>query len=220
MEVLYEASGFAVVNKPVGVPTEGGQDSLVTLATARFGRQVYPIHRLDTGVSGALLLGLNKETAAALSAAMAGREIQKEYWAVVSGTPEASDFTMKDLLFKDSGRNKTFVVDRPRKGVKEAVTECHVLQCKTLGDGPAALLSLWPKTGRSHQLRVQLSHRKMPIFGDGKYGSRQKIGLALFCRGLTLKHPETGEKITVLCPTPAGAPFTEFTVKEQENELG
>ena len=107
-----------------------------------------------------------KQAAAALSKAIADGDMVKEYVALVHGTPPASD-TWTDLLFKDSRKNKVFVVNRPRSGVKEAKL---AFQCLEAGERSLVQVRLY--TGRSHQIRVQFSSRNYPLVGDHKYGSR------------------------------------------------
>ena len=92
----------------------------------------------------------------------------KEYVAMVHGNPpESGDWT--DLLFKDSSKNKVFVVKKERKGVKKAR-----LEFKTLSAGEDSLVRIRLHTGRSHQIRVQFSSRGFPLVGDHKYGSRDE----------------------------------------------
>ena len=88
--------------------------------------------------------------------------------AVVSGKPDESNGVFEDLLFKDSSKNKSYVVRRERKGVKKAKLEYELLA----SNGDMSLVSVLLHTGRSHQIRVQFSSRKMPLIGDGKYGSK------------------------------------------------
>ena len=109
---------------------------------------------------------------------------------------------MTDFLFKDSRKGKVFAVSRPRKGVREAR-----LTYRTLWqDGENALVRVALDTGRTHQIRVQFSSRKMPLWGDGKYGSRVKGELALFSCGLGFPHPRSGKPMTFEA-RPTGEPW-------------
>lgn len=109
-----------------------------------------------------------KAAAAALSRAVQEGSMVKEYVAMVHGTPpEEGDW--EDLLWKDNGKNKVFVVRRMRGGVKKARLEFH-----RLSDGEPSLVRIRLHTGRSHQIRVQFSSRGFPLVGDHKYGSRDE----------------------------------------------
>ena len=162
MEILYSDRDLVVCVKPVGL------DSEVELPAALkelLGGEVFPLHRLDKNVGGVMVYARTKSTAATLSKAIQEGSMVKEYVAKVHGTPpESGIFT--DLLFKDSRKNKVFVVKKSRAGVKEAK-----LQYRHLGEG---LVHVRLFTGRSHQIRVQFSSRGFPLVGDHKYGSRAK----------------------------------------------
>lgn len=119
-----------------------------------------------------------RQAAAALSRAIQEGSMVKEYVALVHGTPpEAGDW--EDLLFKDSAKNKVFVVKKERKGVKKARLEYRVLT-----SGPDSLVRIRLHTGRSHQIRVQFSSRGYPLAGDHKYGARDDLSAPMLfsCR--------------------------------------
>ena len=132
----------------------------------------------------------SKTAAAKLSAQVADRSFEKEYLAVVEGVPADDEAMLTDLLFKDSRKNKSFVVDRKRAGVKEAS-----LSYKTIAKGDGrALVRVKLHTGRTHQIRVQFASRKMSVLGDGKYGSSVRSGeIALASCMIKFKHPRTKE---------------------------
>ena len=159
MEILFEDKHIVVCIKPVGMDSEHE-------VPAALGGEIYPIHRLDKNVGGVMVYARTKAAAAALSKAIQDGTMVKEYVALVHGTPpESGDWT--DLLFKDSSKNKVFVVNKERKGVKKAR-----LEFTRLTDTDPALVRIRLHTGRSHQIRVQFSSRKYPLVGDHKYGSR------------------------------------------------
>lgn len=119
-----------------------------------------------------------KQAAAAMSKAVQEGTMVKEYVAMVHGTPpENGDWT--DLLWKDSGKNKVFVVKRERKGVKKAR-----LEFQRLADGDDSLVHIRLHTGRSHQIRVQFASRGFPLVGDHKYGARDDatVPMLFSCR--------------------------------------
>lgn len=163
MEFLYTDREIAVILKPVGIDAE--QEVPAAIAVA-LGGEVYPIHRLDKNVGGCMVYARTRASAAALSQAVQSGTMVKEYVALVHGTPpEQGDW--QDLLWKDSSKNKVFVVKRMRKGVKPARLEFLCLR-----PGPPALVRIRLHTGRSHQIRVQFASRGFPLVGDHKYGAR------------------------------------------------
>jgi len=165
MEILYSDKDIAVCVKPVGLDSEHEipQALVQTLAG-----EIFPIHRLDKNVGGVMVFARTKFAAAQLSKAVQDGAMVKEYVAMVHGTPpEAGDWT--DLLFKDSQKNKVFVVKKERRGVKKAR-----LEFTRLTAGETSLVRIRLHTGRSHQIRVQFSSRGFPLVGDHKYGSRDE----------------------------------------------
>ncbi len=204
IEILYKDNDITVCQKPVGVSSES--EGLVKLLSEQLGNGVYPVHRLDTGVGGVMVYALNKKAAALLSADIQRGALIKEYYAVVYGTPSEASGIYKDLLFHDRRRNKSFAVERMRSGVKEASLEYSV---KGTQDG-LSLVAIKLHTGRTHQIRVQFSSRKTPLYGDGKYGGRnEKSGIALFSRRITLTHPTSG-KLLCFEAMPKGTPWDIF----------
>ena len=163
MEILYSDKGIAVCIKPVGLDSEA---EVPAALKEQLGGEVFPIHRLDKNVGGVMVYARTKQAATALSKAVQEGTMVKEYVAMVHGTPtESGDWS--DLLFKDSSKNKVFVVKKERKGVKKAR-----LEFKTIRSGEDSLVRIRLHTGRSHQIRVQFSSRGFPLVGDHKYGSR------------------------------------------------
>ena len=165
MDILYSDNSIAVIIKPVGLDSES---EVPTALKEVLGGDIFPIHRLDKNVGGVMVYARTKQAAAALSKAVQEGSMVKEYVAMVHGAPpESGDWT--DLLFKDSSKNKVFVVKKERKGVKKAR-----LEFKTLRTGEESLVRIRLHTGRSHQIRVQFSSRGFPLVGDHKYGARDE----------------------------------------------
>ena len=162
MEILHTDKDLVVCVKPVGLDSESGVPQALK---EQLGGEIFPLHRLDQNVGGVMVYARTKAAAAALSKTIQTGQMVKEYIAKVHGTPEDAG-VWTDLLFKDSRKNKVFVVKKARSGVKEAK-----LQYRHLGDG---LVHVKLFTGRSHQIRVQFSSRGFPLVGDHKYGSRAK----------------------------------------------
>ena len=163
MTILYSDPSLAVCIKPVGLDSE---KELPEALAAQLGGEIYPIHRLDQNVGGVMVFARTRQAAAALSKAVQEGSMVKEYVAMIHGTPpENGDW--EDLLWKDSRKNKVFVVKRMRGGVKKAR-----LEFRRVCAGQTSLVHIRLHTGRSHQIRVQFSSRGFPLVGDHKYGSR------------------------------------------------
>lgn len=183
MEILYWDKEIVVCVKPVGLDSE---KEVPAALTEKLGGEVFPIHRLDKNVGGVMVYARTKKAAAQLSKAVQEGTMVKEYVAMVHGTPpEKGDW--EDLLFKDSSKNKVFVVKKERKGVKKAR-----LEFTRLAEGAVSLVHVRLHTGRSHQIRVQFSSRGYPLVGDHKYGARdEETAPKLFsCR---IRFPYRGE---------------------------
>jgi 23S rRNA pseudouridine1911/1915/1917 synthase len=166
MKILFSDPNIVVCVKPVGVDSEHG---LPQALQERLGGEIFPIHRLDQNVGGVMVFARTKAAAAQLSRAVQEGSMVKEYIAMVHGIPERKgDWT--DFLFKDSRKNKVFVVKKERKGVKMAR-----LEYVRLTEADPALVRIRLYTGRSHQIRVQFSSRGFPLVGDHKYGARDEL---------------------------------------------
>ncbi len=186
MEILFSDERIAVCVKPVGMDSE---TELPRALEQVMGGQLFPVHRLDKNVGGVMVYARTKQTAATLSKAVQEGTMVKEYVAMVHGVPpEQGDWT--DLLWKDSGKNKVFVVKRERKGVKKAR-----LEFSRLTAGETSLVAVRLHTGRSHQIRVQFASRGFPLVGDHKYGSRDgRTEPMLFSRRISF--PYEGRQIS------------------------
>ena len=163
MQILYSDNDIAVCVKPVGLDSEM---EVPQALTGQLGGTVFPIHRLDKNVGGVMVYARTKQSAASLSKAVQEGTMIKEYVACVHGDPPQSG-DWEDLLWKDSRKNKVFVVKRMRGGVKKAR-----LEFQRLTQQAPALVRILLHTGRSHQIRVQFASRGYPLVGDHKYGAR------------------------------------------------
>ena len=195
MNILFKNKDFTVCIKPQGIPSQPDPSGCVDM-TALLSEElikngeksdIFVVHRLDRSTGGLIIYARNKEAAAAFSRLVAEKDgFQKEYLAVISGMPENESGNMTDYLFKDSAQKKAFVVKSERKGAKLASLDFKTLQTVSEDDKIFSLLRITLNTGRFHQIRAQLSSRGMPIYGDGKYGSREKApNFALWASKIT-----------------------------------
>ena len=207
IEILYEDKNLIFAVKPVGVLSQKGDgENMIDLLSQGRG-EVFPIHRLDTAVGGVMVFAKTSQAAAKLSALVSRNEVEKQYLAVLQGTPEKESDTLVDLLFKDSRKNKSFVVSRERKGVKKASLEYDLIKAEQ----DLSLVKVKLHTGRTHQIRVQFASRKLPLLGDGKYGSKcNKCSVALWSHSLSFVHPFTNERLSFSANPPDSFPWNKF----------
>ena len=230
--VLWKDEHMIVLNKPAGLPSQGGSGQgarhVDALAEAlKFGCKEKPklVHRLDKDTSGVLLLARTDRVARALSEALRHREARKIYWAVVAGVPDPRQGSIKFGLVKAPGRGRggegeKMICVHPSKvaeteGAKRARTDYFTLWF--LGTR-LSWMALEPVTGRTHQLRAHMAEIGHPILGDGKYGGagQENPGdgwgatsggdisrkLHLHARSLTIEHPITKDVMTFTAPLP------------------
>ena len=214
-EILYDDSDICVCIKPAGLVSEtGGFTDVVSQWYASIGGDpdIYTVHRLDTAVSGLMVYARNKSSASRLSSEISEHNMLKQYLAVISGTPEADAGTYTDLLFKDSSTNKSYVVKRLRRGVREATLSYEVLEkC-----GNRSLLLVTLETGRSHQIRVQFSSRGTPLLGDVKYGGEKGCPIALYSHRLSFPHPSGKGTIDITHSPDKCYPWSLFKYVEKQ----
>lgn len=195
IEILYKTENYIVVYKPAGIPTQSdtsGDKDAMTLASLALrelceNEKLWLIHRLDRVVGGLVVFARNKEYAAKLSSLVGEEEFTKEYFAIVEGSCDGG--ILEDYLYKDARQSKAFVIDRERKGAKKAILEYSAMCKKETERGVRTLVRVKLRTGRFHQIRAQFASRKLPLVGDGKYGSRDNRAKfpALFAARLAFK---------------------------------
>ncbi len=206
MNIIYETKDIVIIEKSVGISSQHTQkgDGLSDILKEKYG-YASVINRLDTVVGGLIIFAKNQKSASYLSKLSQEREIDKTYLAVVEGIPQEKEGIFEDLLYKDSSKNKSFVVKRMRKGVKKASLEYVVKETVECDGKNLSLVMVKLHTGRTHQIRVQFSSRKMPLLGDGKYGSRDnRCNVSLWSHKLKFK----------LSPKAAEEKFTSFPPKD------
>ena len=127
-------------------------------------------NRIDRNTGGIVIAAKNAEALRIINEKIKNREIEKYYLCAVEGRLNPSEGRLENQLFKDSVKNQVYVKEKPEPGTKTAVTHYRVLASK----GQLSLVECRLETGRTHQIRVQLSHAGHPLLGDGKYG-REKL---------------------------------------------
>lgn len=221
-KIIFEDNLILVCFKPAGLPTQTAsvmaQDMVSELknylrkSSGSGTKEPYVglVHRLDQPVEGLLVFGKTQRAAAALSAQLNDGTLHKTYLAVTEGIPEKKEAVLTDYLLKDGRDNSSRVVPEGTRGAKRAELSYHVMSVKS-GN---ALIEIDLKTGRHHQIRVQMAHMGCPLLGDRKYGraSQTVRNPALCVAKLLFRHPQTG-KMMEFAVEPEGDAFAIFTEK-------
>lgn len=250
MEILYEDRCLIVAIKPVGALAEAPaltgdksrppEENMPALLAAHFATrgeraEAFPVHRLDREVGGVTVYAKDAKTAGKLSACAAELKFAKEYLAVIGGCPPEKSGEWHDLLYHDTGKNKTYVVGRERRGVREAALRYEVLGeavCPLpVKDGedsialPCSLARVRLLTGRTHQIRVQFSSRGYSLLGDSRYGGKrygdgvETRGMALWSVHLSFLHPRTGKPMMFEKNPPDALPWSLFPLLRRMTEV-
>ncbi len=198
MNIIYQDTDIIVANKPAGISSQhtDTNNGLPDILSKELNTEIFTVHRLDIQTNGLIVYAKNKTAAAVLSKEITDDVFTKEYIARVHGEPTEKSGTFTDLLFKDSKKNKSYVVKRERKGVKKAVLNYETLAVEDTPLGRISTVKIKLVTGRTHQIRVQFASRRMPLVGDGKYGAADNApALALTSSRLAFIHPKTGKTL-------------------------
>lgn len=199
--VLFQDNALVAINKPSGMIVHRGwandRETAMSLVRDRLGQKVYPVHRLDRGTSGVLLLALSPDVARAVQEALQGGLVEKRYLTLVRGIPPSSGTIDHAVPRVPKGERVHAVTDFRRLAVFERY----------------ALVEARPRTGRLHQIRRHMKHKSWHVIGDVNYGKgehnrlfRQRFGLhrlALHALVLKLPHPTTREMLCLTAPLPA-----------------
>ena len=195
VQEIYQDQHLIVVNKPEGMKTHGNQPDEIALlnhVSAYVGQTCYVVHRLDMETSGLVLFAKNPFILPILNRLLEKKEIAREYWALVEGQVRNKELVFRDKIGRDRHDRRKRVVDA--KNGQQA--ETHVSRLKQFPN-QTTLVRCKLKTGRTHQIRVHLSHHRHPILGDPLYNTQSKTSrLMLHAFRLSFTHPLTLEKLS------------------------
>ena len=220
LTVLYEDNHIIVVMKPQGIPScgdESGDDNLLE-RVRRYIKEKYEkpgnvfvglVHRLDRPTGGVMVFAKTSKAAARLSQQIRDGEFEKKYLTVVVGRPKEESATLVHYLKKNTVNNSVYLCSAATEGAKRAELDYTLLETQ----GPVSLVKVLLKTGRGHQIRVQMQAIGNPVFGDVKYGGDLAKGynMALWAAELRFEHPTTGDKMVFISYPPEDAePWKRF----------
>ena len=220
IEVIYEDNHLIAVNKAASDLVQGDKtgdeplgDKIKAFLKEKYNKpgDVYlgVTHRIDRPVTGVVLFAKTSKALARVNQMFQDKTIQKTYWALVVQPPPLKEDQLENYLVKNSEKNKSFAFKQEIKNSKLAVLTYKWL---TTYDHQN-LLEVSPKTGRHHQIRVQLSKIGCVIQGDTKYGApmpNKDRSICLHARYLTFMHPVTNMKITIEAPVPDNPYWKNF----------
>lgn len=213
VEVIYEDNHLIAVNKRAGDIVQGdktGDKPLVDMVKdhlkVKYNKpgEVFAglIHRIDRPVSGLVLFAKTSKALTRMNKLFHDRDVQKTYWAVVKEPPANANGTLIHYLKKNQKLNKSFAEPQEKPGYLKAELSYKILKkLKTF-----VLLEVYPRTGRHHQIRVQLSAMDCAIKGDVKYGfhrPNRDASIHLHARKLNFIHPVSKEPIEIIAPAPS-----------------
>ena len=205
MQIVYQDRDIVVCVKPprvLSTDEPGGVPDLVREALGD--TNIRTVHRLDRTVSGLMVLARRSKAAAELSRQIREGEFQKEYVAVIHGSPE-EEGELRDLLLGNKQERKTDVVQEPGKDVQEAILSFQILNRTEA----MTRVRIQLQTGRTHQIRVQFSNRGWPLAGDRKYGIPDEASeIALWSYRLAFKHPYSGKSMEFILEPPSDYPWS------------
>ena len=205
MQIVYQDRDIVVCVKPprvLSTDEPGGVPDLVREALGD--TNIRTVHRLDRTVSGLMVLARRSKAAAELSRQIREGEFQKEYVAVIHGSPE-EEGELRDLLLRNKQERKTYVVQEPGKDVQEATLSFQILNRAEA----MTRVRIQLQTGRTHQIRVQFSNRGWPLAGDRKYGIPDEASeIALWSYRLAFKHPYSGKSMEFILEPPSDYPWS------------
>jgi len=195
VQEIYQDQHLIIVNKPEGMKTHGNQPGEIALlnhVSAYVGQNCYVVHRLDMETSGLVLFAKNPFILPILNRLLEKKDIAREYWALVEGQVGSKELVFRDKIGRDRHDRRKRIVDE-KNG---QYAETHISRLKQFPN-KTTLVRCKLKTGRTHQIRVHLSHHKHPILGDPLYNSKSRTSrLMLHAFRLSFTHPLTLEKLS------------------------
>lgn len=220
VKVIYEDNHLLVVEKPVNILSQGDDtnDKDMVNLLKQYIKEKYNkpgnvfiglVHRLDRPVGGVMVFAKTSKAASRLSDQIRNKTFKKTYRAVIHGTMDKEESILKDYLYKNKKTNMVSVVNKNHKEAKNAELSYKTLDTKNR----LSLVEIDLKTGRPHQIRVQFSSRKHPLFGDQRYGQGvNKVGqqISLWSYKIEIQHPTTKEKMEFICEPPKEYPWNTF----------
>ncbi len=218
LNILYEDNDIIVLEKPPGIPSQRDKTGDKCLADKvsdyLSGGYVGIIHRLDRPVGGIMVFAKNKIANTKLSNDILNKKFKKTYLAVVCGKAEESKY-LHNYLLKNQRLNISKVVSQKTLGAKEALLEYKCISSKQTNEDILSIIEVELITGRHHQIRVQLSHEKLAIWGDTKYNEkflrvRGFVNIALWAYKISFYHTRTGKHLEFCLKPNEIYPFVEF----------
>lgn len=223
LRVIYEDNHLIAVNKYPGDIVQGDKtnDAPLVEIVRTWIKEKYNkpgnvfcglIHRIDRPVSGVVLFAKTSKALSRMDQMFASREVQKTYWSIVESKPTKNEATLVDWLMRNRQNNKSYVTQKKEKPAKKSE-----LIYRLVGQGERYYyLEVLPKTGRHHQIRVQLSNNGTVIKGDLKYGAKRSnkdASICLHARQVEFIHPVSKESIQIVAPPPEDALWNDFLEK-------
>lgn len=222
-DVIYEDNHVLVVVKPQNLPVQADSSNdedllnkLKKYLVEKYNKpgQAYLglVHRLDRPTGGVMVFAKTSKAAERLCSQIKTDEFEKTYFTVVKGTPRLKQSRLINYLKKDEKNNKVSLCTQYEEGAKEAILDYQVLETQD----DMSLIKINLQTGRSHQIRVQMSAIGCPVVNDVKYGDSTARGyLALWATVLKFNHPTTKNKLTYKVIPPADTyPWNKFNVEK------
>ena len=225
LNVLYEDNQIIVVLKPQNIPTQSdvsGSEDMLSLVK-KYVKEKYQkegeafiglVHRLDRPTGGVMVFARNSKSAKRLTEQFKNHTTEKIYYAVTTKVVREKSKTLVNYLEKNEKENIVKVVPMLSSGAKKAELTYRELE----NNGQMSLLEVKILTGRSHQIRVQLSTLGYPLYGDAKYGKNKSVAsknLGLWAGKLSFIHPTTKEKMVFMaCPDTEKEPWKNFRMEK------
>jgi 23S rRNA pseudouridine1911/1915/1917 synthase len=218
IDIIFNDKNIIIAKKPAGMPCQAdktGDTDMLAFLSESFSSEIFLVHRLDRPIGGIMVFAKNKKSCASLSEQIREKTFKKTYLAVVCGTPQKSEDTLIDYIIKNQRLNLSKSVHKNTPGAKTAELSYKIIDTIETDDfGSLSLLKVDLKTGRHHQIRLQLSNAGFPIWGDTKYNVALKrhgyVKTALFSSSIEFTDPATNKLVKYEISPPDEFPFNIF----------